>query len=56
MGAPGGYPPPHEHSEHSDTGKLFAAGAAGLALGAVGGAIAEHEWGRLHLPFGMYLC
>lgn len=52
----GGYPPqypPHEgyggeypeekKKEKSDTGKYLAAGAAGLAIGAVGGAILGHE-------------
>ncbi|KAL4767978.1 hypothetical protein BDW60DRAFT_135324 [Aspergillus nidulans var. acristatus] len=32
-----------EEKKHSDTGKLLAAGAAGLAIGAVGGAILGHE-------------
>ncbi|KAL4954832.1 hypothetical protein BDW69DRAFT_133906 [Aspergillus filifer] len=56
---PEGYPPPGgeygggyggggEYSEHqekkgSDTGKLLAAGAAGLAIGGIGGAILGHE-------------
>ncbi|KAL4762090.1 WW domain protein [Aspergillus foveolatus] len=32
-----------EEKKHSDTGKILAAGAAGLAIGAVGGAILGHE-------------
>ncbi|KAL4900882.1 hypothetical protein BDW74DRAFT_182465, partial [Aspergillus multicolor] len=50
-GAPGGgYPPQGYGGEYqaqeekkSDTGKILAAGAAGLAIGAVGGAILGHE-------------
>lgn len=51
-GAPpaGYYPPPdqppyEQEKKHSDKGKLLAGGAAGLALGAVGGAILGHELG-----------
>ncbi|RDW67296.1 uncharacterized protein DSM5745_09162 [Aspergillus mulundensis] len=49
--APGGYPAQGyggeyqapEEKEKSDKGKILAAGAAGLAIGAVGGAILGHE-------------
>ncbi|KAL4976920.1 hypothetical protein BDW66DRAFT_46108 [Aspergillus desertorum] len=43
---PQGYGDEYQQEEkktHSDTGKILAAGAAGLAIGAVGGAILEHE-------------
>ncbi|KAL4804052.1 hypothetical protein BDV18DRAFT_35031 [Aspergillus unguis] len=42
-----GYPPQGEYEQKekksSDTGKLLAAGAAGLAIGGIGGAILGHE-------------
>ncbi|KAL5045906.1 hypothetical protein BDW71DRAFT_183027 [Aspergillus fruticulosus] len=43
-----------EEKKHSDTGKILAAGAAGLAIGAVGGAILGHELSmffHLSIPF-----
>ncbi|KAL4814966.1 hypothetical protein BDW67DRAFT_165035 [Aspergillus spinulosporus] len=44
---------PQEEKKHSDTGKILAAGAAGLAIGAVGGAILGHElsMSSTFLPF-----
>lgn len=60
---PAAYPPPgqegygeyREKEKDSDTGKLLAAGAAGLAIGGIGGAIVGHELGisSIRLVFSM---
>lgn len=52
----GYYPPPDQpypekEKKHSDTGKLLAAGAAGMAIGAVGGAFINHEIGMFFLAW-----
>lgn len=48
-GPPGGYAPPEgpppQKRDHGDASKLIGAGVAGLALGAAGGALWEHEHG-----------
>jgi hypothetical protein len=40
---PGGYPPPEEKKKSSGVGKIIAGGVAGVALGAAGMALWEHE-------------
>ncbi|KAL4936406.1 hypothetical protein BDV06DRAFT_93600 [Aspergillus oleicola] len=55
-GGGGEYPSEHKEKKDSDTGKLLAAGAAGLAIGGIGGAILGHELSEFsHTPFSCTL-
>lgn len=64
----GGYAPPagpppggeyyveeRKEEKHSNTGKYIAAGAIGVAAGAVGGALLEHEFRKFLLPTSFHM-